>query len=134
MNKKALFFHCWILKMRVIFLWGISLLPFETMPQFLNQKLKKITSASFHAAYSYIQRQICAHVCINYWFIYMFGRMLQLNFDECKLLFIMNNNWQESLQEPEVDLVFHFTTRYQYSAEPPTLHIHLTFPQSWPPK
>jgi hypothetical protein len=104
------------------------------IPQALDQKLLKVTSASFHTAYSYTMRQICVHVCINYWFIYMFGSILQRNFDECKLLLIMNNNWQESLWDPDVDLVFHVTTRYQKSAEPPMLHIHLTVPQSWFPK
>jgi len=36
---------------------------------------------------------------------------LPRNIDECKLLLILNNNWQESLQDPHIDVVLHVTTR-----------------------
>jgi hypothetical protein len=37
----------------------------------------------------------------------LFGTLLPCNFDECKLLLILNNNWQESPQEPNVNLEWH---------------------------
>jgi len=43
--------------------------------------------------------------------LFMFGNLLPSNFDECKLSLILNNNWQESLQEPDIDVVLQFTTR-----------------------
>jgi hypothetical protein len=46
---------------------------------------------------------------------YMFGSLLPCNFDECKLSLIFYNNWQQSLQEPDIDVVLYVTVRCHYS-------------------
>jgi len=48
----------------------------------------------------------------NNLFIFAFEILLLRNFVECKLLLMLNNNWQESLQEPDIDLLQHVSTRF----------------------
>ena len=81
------------------------------IPEGFILELETFTSALFHTAYSYTLQQIRAWSCTYYWFIYLFGRMLLRNYEEIKLLLILNNNWQESLQETEVAVTPHVTTR-----------------------
>jgi hypothetical protein len=59
-----------------------------------------------------------------------FWKHVAKKFEDFKLLWILTNNWHESLKERAINAVLHVNRRCHYSAEPPTLHTYLTVPKS----
>jgi hypothetical protein len=84
----------------------------------------------FHTLFDYTVRLIHAHYYTNYWSVYMYGSQVNIKFDEFKESLVSNKRWQESLQEPDVDVIPHVATRCHYNAEPTALLFHLTVPKS----
>jgi hypothetical protein len=58
----------------------------------------------------------------------LFVKLLPRNFEKFKLLLILDNNFQESLQEPNIDVLPYVNTRYHWKAEQLALHIHPIVP------
>jgi hypothetical protein len=97
------------------------------IPEDLNQELQIFSLGLFHTPFIYPLRLVHAHCIAHYRFIYTCGSLLLAISTK---FVVVNKRWQQSLQEPDVDVVPHVTTRCHYSAEPPALHVQLTVPQS----